>query len=111
VEDRIVRRLLPLLVAIVALGVTSAAAADEVKAPVSAASMFLSTMTAPVEGREAAFDRSLKEAGPAPRPRLMEVLPDGSVKVDRAVITVRNPCPPGDIHYEPPPLPGRRARN
>ena len=103
------RGLLLLLAAFAALGVTSAAA-DEVKAPVSA-SMFLSTMTAPIEAREAAFDRSLKEAGPAPRPRLMEVLPDGSVKMDRAVITVRNPCPPGDIHYEPPPLPGRRARN
>ena len=103
------RSLFLLLAAIVVLSVTSAVA-DEVKATVSA-SMFLSTMTAPIEAREAAFDRSLKEAGPAPRPRLMEVLPDGSVKVDRAVITVRNPCPPGDMHYEAPPLPGRRARN
>jgi len=101
-----------LLLPIAAIVVLAAlpAVADEVKAPVSA-SMFLSTMTAPLEAREAAFDRSLKEAGPAPRPRLMEVQPDGSVKMDRAVITVRNPCPPGDIHYEPPPLPGRRARN
>jgi hypothetical protein len=72
--------------------------------------MFLSTMTAPIEAREVAFDRSLKEAGPTPRPSLMQIQPDGSVKVDRAVITVRNPCPPGE-HYEPPPLPGRRARN
>jgi hypothetical protein len=100
---------LAMFASIAAVGVAPAAA-DEVKAPVHA-SMFLNTMTAPIEKREAAFDRSLKEAGPAPRPRLMEVLPDGSVKVDRAVITVRNPCPPGDIHYEPPPLPGRRARN
>ena len=100
---------LAIFASIAAVGVAPAAA-DEVKAPVNA-SMFLSTMTAPIEAREAAFDRSLKEAGPAPRPRLMEVLPDGSVKVDRAVITVRNPCPPGDIHYEPPPLPGHRARN
>jgi hypothetical protein len=97
-------------IAAIVLLATLPAAADEVKAPVSA-SMFLSTMTAPIEAREAAFDRSLKEAGPAPRPRLMEVQPDGSVKMDRAVITVRNPCPPGDIHYEPPPLPGRRVRN
>jgi hypothetical protein len=103
-------RSLLLLVASVVVLAALPAAADEVKAPVSA-SMFLSTMTAPVEAREAAFDRSLKEAGPAPRPPLMEVQPDGSVKIDRAVITVRNPCPPGDIHYEPPPLPGRRARN
>jgi len=99
--------LLPIAAIVLA---TLPAAADEVKAPVSA-SMFLSTMTAPIEAREAAFDRSLKEAGPAPRPRVIEVQPDGSVKMDRAVITVRNPCPPGDIHYEPPPLPGRRVRN
>ena len=100
--------LLPIAAIVVLMALP--ASADEVKAPVSA-SMFLSTMTAPIEAREAAFDRSLKEAGPAPRPRLMEVQPDGSVKMDRAVITVRNPCPPGDMHYEPPPLPGRRARN
>jgi hypothetical protein len=104
-----VRVLLLLVASIATLGVMPAAA-DEVKTSVSA-SMFLSTMTAPIEAREVAFDRSLKEAGPAPRPRLMEVQPDGSVKVDRAVITVRNPCPPGDMHYDPPPLPGRRARN
>jgi hypothetical protein len=85
------------------------AVADEAKAPVSA-SMLLQIMSTPVEARDVAFDRSLKEAGPAPRPPLAEVLPDGSVKVDRAVITVRNPCPPGTTHYEPAPLPGRRAR-
>jgi hypothetical protein len=85
------------------------AAADEAKAPVSA-SMLLKIMSTPLEAREVAFDRSLKEAGPPPRPPLAEVLPDGSVKVDRAVITVRNPCPPGTTHYEPAPLPGRRAR-
>ena len=83
---------------------------DEAKAPVSA-SMLLKIMSAPLEARETAFDRSLKEVGPAPRPPLAEILPDGSVKVDRAVITVRNPCPPGTLHYEPTPLPGRRARN
>ena len=90
--------------------VATPAVADEAKAPVSA-SMLLQIMSTPVEAREAAFDRSLKEAGPAPRPPLAEVLPDGSVKLDRAVITVRNPCPPGTTHYEPAPLPGRRARN
>jgi hypothetical protein len=85
------------------------ASGDEAKAPVSA-SILLKMMSTPLEARETAFDRSLKDAGPAPRPPLAEILPDGSVKVDRAVITVRNPCPPG-THYEPPPMPGRRARN
>jgi hypothetical protein len=86
------------------------AIADEAKVPVSA-SMLLRIMAAPVEGRDAAYDRSLKEPGPAPRPPLAEVLPDGSVKMDRTVVTVRNPCPPGTVHYEPVPLPGRRAKN
>ena len=62
----------------------------------------------PAETRDVAYDRSLKDVGPAPRPSLVEVLPDGSVKVDRAVITVRNPCPPGTMYHDAPPLPGRR---
>ena len=97
------------VLATIALGVTPAPA-DEAKAVVRA-SMLLTITITPVEPREVAFDRSLKEAGPAPRPSLAEVLPDGSVKIDRAVITVRNPCPPGTMNHEPPPLPGRRAKN
>jgi hypothetical protein len=94
------------LAALIALAAVPAAA-DEAKTPVSAA-MFFSIMRAPVETRDVAFDRSLKDEGPAPRAPVAEILPDGSVKIDRAVITVRNPCPPG---HDKPPLPGRRARN
>ena len=97
------------LVVVTVLGVTPAVA-DEAKTPVSA-TMFLSIMSAPLEARDAAFDRSLKEDGPAPRSTPGEVLADGTVKYGRTTITVRNPCPPGTAHYEPPPLPGRRARN
>jgi hypothetical protein len=86
------------------------ASADEAKAVVRA-SMLLTITSVPVEAREVAFDRTLKEAGPAPRSALAEVLPDGSVKMDRAVITVRNPCPPGTMNHDPAPLPGRRAKN
>ena len=93
----------------IALG-TTPALADEAKVIVKA-SMLLSITSVSMEAREVAFDRSLKEPGPAPRPPLAEVLPDGSLKVDRAVITVRNPCPPGAMNHEPPPLPGRRVRN
>jgi len=89
---------------------TAPASADEVKAVVRA-SMLLTITSVPVEAREVAFDRTLKEAGPAPRSALAEVLPDGSVKMDRAVITVRNPCPPGTMNHDPAPLPGRRAKN
>jgi hypothetical protein len=86
------------------------ASADEAKVVVRA-SMLLTITSVPVEAREVAFDRTLKEAGPASRPGLAEVLPDGSVKMDRAVITVRNPCPPGMMNHDPAPLPGRRAKN
>jgi hypothetical protein len=95
--------------ALVALG-APAAQADEAKVVVRA-SMLLTISSVPVEAREVAYDRTLKDAGPAPRSPLAEVLPDGSVKVDRAVITVRNPCPPGTMNHDPAPLPGRRARN
>ena len=97
------------VLAALALG-TAPASADEAKV-VLRASMLLTITSVPVEAREVAFDRTLKEAGPAPRAPLAEVLPDGSVKIDRAVITVRNPCPPGAMNHEPPPLPGRRAKN
>jgi hypothetical protein len=81
--------------------------ADEAKTPVSA-TMILEMVSAPVQGRTSAFDESLKRpAPPAANPGGGEVLPDGSVRYGRTVITVKNPCPPGE-HYEPPPLPGRR---
>ena len=95
--------------ALLALGAT-AAQADEAKAVVKA-SMLLTISSVPVEAREVAYDRTLKEPGPAPRSAVAEILPDGSVKMDRAVITVRNPCPPGMMNHEPGPLPGRRAKN
>ena len=97
------------VLAALALG-TAPASADEAKVVVRA-SMLLTITSVPVEAREVAFDRTLKDAGPAPRSPLAEVLPDGSVKIDRAVITVRNPCPPGTMYHEPAPLPGRRAKN
>src|SRR5205809_1292770 len=92
-----------------ALGVAPARA-DEAKVVVKA-SMLLSITSVSVEAREVAFDRTLKDAGPAPRAPLAEILPDGSVKMDRAIVTVRNPCPPGTMYHEPPSLPGRRAKN
>ena len=84
--------------------------ADEAKTPVSAG-MMLNILTAPSAVRMNAFDASLKDEGPAPRSSGGEVQPDGSVRYGKVTVTVRNPCPPGTDHYEPPPLPGRRARN
>ncbi len=103
-----VRRTTVFLAAALALAVP--AGADEMKAPISA-SMLLN-MTAPrMEGRDDAFNKSLREEGPAPRPRDGEVQADGSVRYGNVTVSVRNPCPPSSGHYEPPSLPGRRARN
>jgi hypothetical protein len=93
-------------------GWAAAARADEAKAPINAA--LLLNMLAPSmsESRDAAFDRAMKEPGPGSRSGFPEgqVQPDGSVRYGSTVITVRNPCPPGTAHYEPPPRPGRVVR-
>ena len=75
------------------------AAAEEVKAPVSAA-MLLNLMSQPVASRGSALDDRLRDPGPPTRP----------ANAPAVTFTVRNPCPPGAVHYEPPPLPGRRYR-
>jgi hypothetical protein len=88
------------------LAAASAAHADEAKTPVSA-SMILEIVSAPVQGRTSAFDEALKRPAPtAADAGAGEVLPDGSVRYGKAIVTVKNPCPPGE-HYEPV-LPGRR---
>ncbi len=104
---RNVRRTTLFLTAALALAVP--AAADEMKVPISA-SMLLN-MTAPrADSRDDAFNKSLREEGPAPRSRDGEVQADGSVRYGNVTVSVRNPCPPGSGHIEPPSLPGRRAR-
>jgi hypothetical protein len=104
------RRTMVMLTGLALIGGSAAAAgAEELKAPISAA-MFLN-MTSRTEPRDVAFDESLKgNSGPPPVARSDEgqVQPDGSVRYGKTTIVVRNPCPPGDIHYDPPPLPGRR---
>ena len=93
-------------------GWAAAARADEAKAPINAALLLNMLAPSTTESRDAAFDRAMKEPGPGPRAGLPEgqVQPDGSVRYGSTVITVRNPCPPGTAHYEPPPLPGRVVR-
>jgi len=89
---------------------SGAARADEAKTPLSA-SLILDIVNAPVQTRTSVFDESLKRpAPPAADSSMGEVLPDGSVRYGRAVVTVKNPCPPGTAHWEPPPLPGRVRR-
>lgn len=95
---------------VVPLLLAGRAGADEAKTPVSG-SMILSIVAAPVQSRVSAFDESLRRPEPPmPDSSAGEILPDGSVRYGRAIVTVRNPCPAGTAHYEPPPLPGRRLR-
>ena len=97
------------VVALGVLGGAGIAAADEAKTPLNA-SMILSIVSAPIDTRKSAYDMGLKDPAPAPADQsLGEVLPDGSVRYGRAVVTVKNPCPPGE-HLEPIALPGRRNR-
>ena len=95
----------------VALSPTGPAHADEAKTPIRA-SMSLSITAPRIDSREAAYDQTLRGEDPRPKsPNEPEVLPDGSVRYGKTTVTVRNPCPPGSGHYEPLPMPGRRARN
>jgi len=90
------------------------ASAEEAKTPVSA-SMILRIFAQPIEPRVSAFDQALREDGPPPRAADCTPQADGSARcgtgAGSVAVTVRNPCPPGTAHYEPPSLPGRRARN
>ncbi|MBI1735675.1 MAG: hypothetical protein HYR51_10910 [Candidatus Rokubacteria bacterium] len=103
------RTLMSLLFASAALAATPAAA-DEAKTAITAP-MIMNLLAQPMEAREAAYDDSLRArdtAGEAAPSAIGEILDDGTVRYGRTTITVKNPCPPGTLHYEPPPLPGRR---
>jgi hypothetical protein len=102
------------LLALFVAAMATPAMADEAKTQVSA-TMLLNILSAPVQPRETAHDEAIKREGPASSSSSFTVQPDGSVRYGSGgtsvSVTVKNPCPPGTVHYEPPPLPGRRARN
>ena len=101
------------------LGPAGAVSAEEVRQQLNP-SVILNMLARPVESPEAAFNASLRSAGAAPRPARSdegEVMPDGSVRYGRGnaslSVTVRNPCPPGDLAHEAAyyrSLPGRARR-
>src|SRR5689334_3565688 len=104
------RTALAVLAAVTALAPAGIAAADEMKTPIRAT--MLLELTAPrAESRDAAYQDSLRADGPAPARRAFgDVQDDGSVRYGDLTVSVRNPCPPGSVHYEPLPLPGRRSK-
>jgi hypothetical protein len=88
------------------------AAADEAKSSIRASMVLDLVAPRPEASRDVAYDETLRggDSGPK-RSTEPEILPDGSVRYGKTTVTVRNPCPPGTNHYEPLPIPGRRARN
>ena len=104
-------RITSFIALVLLLGGVGAAFADEAKTPVSAA-MILSIVAEPVSSRVSAFDDALKRPSPMSSAggASGEVSPDGSVRYGRTVITVRNPCPPGE-HFDLPPLPVAASRS
>jgi hypothetical protein len=67
--------------------------------------LILNLMNRPVESRERAYTEDIKRDALAPRPSAVdewEPQPDGSMKNKKTGIsvTVRNPCPAGDIDHE-----------
>jgi len=87
-------------------GGVATVAAEEVRQQLNAP-MILNLLARPLETPEAAFNKELKNyAGlsAAARGDEPEVLADGSVRYGRGAksltVTIRNPCPPGDIEHE-----------
>jgi hypothetical protein len=69
------------------------------------APIILNLINRPIESRERAFTEDIKREALAPRPSPVdewEPQPDGSMRNKKTGIsvTVRNPCPPGDIEHE-----------
>jgi hypothetical protein len=78
-------------------------AAEEVRQQLNAP-MILNLLARPLESSEAAFNKELKNYASPPKGDEPEVLADGSVRYGRGAknltVTIRNPCPPGDIEHE-----------
>lgn len=86
------------------LGLPAVAAAGAGQVP-AASSIILDLANRPPESRERAFSEDIKREALAPRPSGVdewEPQPDGSMRNKKTgiSITVRNPCPPGDIEHE-----------
>lgn len=70
------------------------------------APMLLNLISRPLESPEAAMNKELRNetAAASAKANEPEVLPDGSLRYGRGgktvTLTIRNPCPPGDIEHE-----------
>jgi len=71
----------------------------------AAIALILNLTNRPLESRERAFSEDIKRDALAPKPSAIdewEPQPDGSMRNKKTgfSITVRNPCPPGDMEHE-----------
>jgi len=95
-----------LLSAVVAGGIIAPAAAEEVRQGLNAP-MILQMLSRPAEKPELVMREMLRPDAVQARPARFDqpqVMPDGSVRygTDAASVTmtIRNPCPPGDVEHE-----------
>jgi hypothetical protein len=96
-----------LIATAIGIGAVLPASADEPQVKPAPAPMILNLLNRPLESPESAFNKQLKNEIGAPlaqRNDQPQILPDGSVRYgsgSRAVtVTIKNPCPPGDIEHE-----------
>jgi hypothetical protein len=95
------------LIGSVALGGPGAVWAQEPGAPAKPSVIFnlINRPSDAIESREKAFNEAIKQDALAPKPSALdewEPQPDGSMRNRKTgiVVTVRNPCPAGDIEHE-----------
>ena len=94
-----------LVTASLTVGLVTPTAAEEVRQGLNAP-MILQMLSKPVEKPEAVMREMLRPDATSVRPVRSEgqVMPDGSVRygteASGVTMTIRNPCPPGDIEHE-----------
>ena len=94
-----------LVAASLSVGVVVPTAAEEVRQGLNAP-MILQMLSKPVEKPEAVMREMLRPDATSVRPVRSEgqVMPDGSVRYgtesSSLTMTIRNPCPPGDMEHE-----------
>jgi hypothetical protein len=107
-EGRMTRRIVTgLVLSAVALGgITAPAAADEIRQGLNAP-MILQMLSRPAEKPESVMREMLRPDAVQAKPVRFDqpqMMPDGSARYGTGAasvtMTIRNPCPPGDVEHE-----------
>ena len=90
------------------------AAADEAKIPGERLDDAQYPVGADAGARDRAYDRAITDPGPRLAPTSRSCSPTAACATASMSVTIKNPCPPGTAHYEPPrprpPLPRTTSR-